>query len=125
MDAIPAPPYTRTVHELSIAQSILDTVLEQAAEHGATRVTRVHLRVGRLTAVVKEALEMAFEALARDTVAQDARMTVDSVPWRARCSACSHEYLVEDDLPTCPRCGHLGGETIAGRELQIVEMDVE
>ncbi len=113
------------MHELSIAQSILDTVLEQAAEHGATRVTRVHLRIGRLTAIVQEALEMGFEALARDTVAQGARLTVDSVPWRTRCSSCTHEYRVDDDLPTCPRCGHLGGETIAGRELQIVEMDVE
>ena len=115
----------RAVHELSIAQSILDTVLEQADKHGAVRVLRIHLRIGQLTAVVQEALDMAFEVLTRDTIAAHARITVERVPWRVRCSRCEHEYSVQNDLPTCSRCGHLGGETLGGRELQFVEMDIE
>lgn len=113
------------MHELSIAQSILDTVLAEAEEHEAARIVSIKLRVGELTAIVREALTFSFDILAQDTCAKGARLDVEHVPWQVRCSDCEHEYPVVEALPTCPRCDHVGGETIAGRELQIVEMDVE
>lgn len=118
-------PREASVHELSIAQSVLDTIVDQAREHRAGRVTAIRLRVGELTAIVEEALTFSFEILARDTCAAGALLSVETIPWQVRCPDCTHEYRVVDGMPTCPRCHRVGGETITGRELQIVEMDVE
>jgi hydrogenase nickel incorporation protein HypA/HybF len=113
------------VHELSIAQSIVETVVSQAQAHQASHVTCVRLRIGELTAIIEDALMFSFEIVAQDTVASGARVEIEAIPWTVRCSECAHEYRVSEGIPTCPDCGHAGGETIAGRELQIVEMDVE
>lgn len=113
------------MHELSIAQSILDTVIEEAENNQAKRVTAIHLRIGELTAIVEEALTFSFEILAENSLAEGAAIKVTTIPWTIRCSDCSNEYRVIDGLPTCPRCQRAGGETITGRELQILEMDIE
>jgi len=113
------------VHELSIAQSILDTVVAEAEANGVKRVVAIRLRVGALTAVVGEALAFAFEVLAEQTCAKGARIDIDHVPWQVRCLDCRQEFAVFDALPTCPWCECVGGETIAGQELQIVEIEVE
>ena len=125
MTVVGSGPRFAPVHELSIAQSILDTVVVQTEDHGAARILRIHLRIGALTAIVDDALRFAFEAVSQDTCAQGAAVEIEHIPWTIRCRGCGHEYLVAEDLPTCPRCEGVGGETIAGRELQIVEMDVE
>lgn len=113
------------MHELSIAQSILDTVVAEAEAHEAAHVVRISLRIGELTAIVSDALGFAFEVISEDTCARGARLEIEHIPWTVRCYGCGHGYCVMDGFPTCPRCGHAGGDTVAGRELQIVEMDVE
>ena len=113
------------MHELSIAQSILDTVVAEATEHRAQRVVNIRLRIGELTAIVRDALTFSFEVIAKDTCAEGAVLDIEHIPWQLRCSGCQHAYVVQRDNLACPLCGATGGETIAGRELQILEMDVE
>ena len=113
------------MHELSIAQSILDTVVAEAQEHRAQRVVCVRLRIGELTAIVRDALTFSFEILAKDTCAEGAVLDIEHVPWQVRCGSCQLAYAVQQNELACPACGATGGETIAGRELQILEMDVE
>lgn len=113
------------MHELSIAQSIVDTVVSQAEEHQAARVLCVRLRIGELSAIVEDSLAFSFEMVARDTRAEGARLEIETVPWQVRCTECRIIYRVSDAIPNCPACKHVGGETVSGRELQIVEMDVE
>ena len=112
------------MHELSIAQSILDTVVAEAEANDATRIVRIHLRIGQLTAIVEEALTFSFEVISKDTCAHGAHLETEFIAWKVRCTDCGHEYPVVEGIPLCPQCNHAGGETIAGRELQIVEMDV-
>lgn len=113
------------MHELSLAQAILETAEQQAVSHGASRVLAIRLRIGELSAVVAEALTFSFGIVAQGTRADGAEMQVEHVPWTVRCSGCSAEYRVQDGLPACPACHAQGGETLTGRELQIVEMDIE
>jgi len=113
------------VHELSIAQSILDTVVAEAEQHQVERVLSVRLRIGELTAIVRDALTFSFEIIAKDTCAEGAVLDIEHVPWQVRCGGCQLAYAVQRNELACPRCGASGGETIAGRELQILEIDVE
>ena len=113
------------MHELSLAQAILETAQQQAAAHGASRVLAIRLRIGELSAVVDEALSFCFGIVAQGTQADGADVRIEHVPWTVRCQRCSAEYRVHDGLPACPDCHATGGETLTGRELQIVEMDIE
>ena len=113
------------MHELSIAQSILDTIEQHAAVENAGKVLSIRLRIGELTAIIPDALTFSFEVLAKGTRAEGAHIEIESIPWCARCHACQHQFHVEDGMVRCPACSELGGETVSGRELQIMEMDIE
>ncbi len=54
------------MHELSIAMSIVEMAEEEAERHGG-RVAAVHLKLGKLSGVVKEALLSSYEMACEDT----------------------------------------------------------
>jgi hydrogenase nickel incorporation protein HypA/HybF len=109
------------MHELSIAQSVVDAVCERAA--GRT-VHSVQLRVGALTAVVPEAMRFCFELAVEGTVAEGARLDIERRPGTARCRSCGADVELADLILLCP-CGSADLEVSAGRELQIVSMEVD
>ena len=55
------------MHELSIIASLFEVLEEKAREARALRITSVKLRVGRLSGVVPELLESAFDAYGKGT----------------------------------------------------------
>jgi hydrogenase nickel incorporation protein HypA/HybF len=112
------------MHEFSIAQSMLETVLDQARAHGAARVARLVVRAGALSGVVPEALTFAFEALSAGTPAAGAELVVESVPLVCYCAACAMEFAADGYDYFCPRCGVPSREVRKGRELDLVSIEV-
>ena len=108
------------MHELSIAQSVVDAVCERAAGRA---VHSVRLRVGALTAVVPEAMRFCFDLAVEGTVAEGARLDIEHRPGTARCRSCGADVKLADLILLCP-CGSADLEVTAGRELQIVSMEV-
>ncbi|SDF29174.1 hydrogenase maturation nickel metallochaperone HypA [Sporolituus thermophilus] len=113
------------MHEMAIAQGILDIVLATAASHEVTVVRRIKLRVGEMTEVEPDALRFCFAALAADTPAAPAELDIEVVPLAGRCQDCRHEFAVERYRFFCPACGSAGVEIISGRELQVEHLEVE
>jgi hydrogenase nickel incorporation protein HypA/HybF len=113
------------MHELSIALSILDLVAEEA-ERRRGRVAAVHLKLGPLSGVVREALVSAYD-LARDgTDVSGAELVVEDVPVIAYCAACAAERRIESVREICcPTCGAPTPKIISGRELEIVALEIE
>jgi hydrogenase nickel incorporation protein HypA/HybF len=108
------------MHELSIAVSVVDAVCERAAGRS---VHSVRLRVGALTAVVPEAMRFCFDLAVEGTVAEGARLDIEQRPGAARCRSCGADVELTDPILLCP-CGSADLEVTAGRELQIVSMEV-
>lgn len=114
------------MHEMSITQSVLDIVLEQAKDAGATRVNGVKLRFGTLTSVVPDCVAFYFEQMTEGTIAEGAKLDVEIVPLRMKCSQCGEEYGGEDELDiTCPKCGNPFTETLSGREMEVASIEVD
>lgn len=114
------------MHEMSVTQSVLDIVLEQAKEAGATKVNGVKLRFGTLTAIVPDCVAFYFEQLTEGTLAQGAKLDVEMVPLRMKCPQCSEEFEGTDELDmTCPKCANPFTETLSGREMEVASIDVE
>jgi len=106
------------MHEFSIAEALLQAVLEVAETQGGLPVERVCVHIGRLRQVRPEALIFAFDALTTGTLAQGATLVWEDIPPRVRCHACHTIFQPEEDwFWTCPRCGVAGGEVLEGDEL--------
>ena len=68
------------MHEVSIMQNTLDIAISQAQQQGATKIDSLTLKIGKLSGVIPEALEFAFEVLIRDTIAEDAQLEIKTIP---------------------------------------------
>jgi hydrogenase nickel incorporation protein HypA/HybF len=114
------------MHELAIAQSIVEAVETRASEHNAARVKSVRLRIGEASGIVTESLSACFEMLTGlAPTLEGAQLLIDLVPHRAQCRHCDSEFAVVDFIARCPGCGEWSSEIISGTELQILEMEIE
>lgn len=113
------------MHEMSIAQSLLDIILEESSRHAITQVKQVNLQIGAMAAVVPESLSFCFELLSRETLADGASLAIETIPVVARCSDCCINYEVENQVFLCPQCGMPSLELISGRELSVVSIEGE
>ena len=108
------------MHELAIAQSVVECVLERTGERG---VTSVRLQVGRLAGVVPEALTFCFDLATSGTTLDGADLVIVQPAGRASCRACDSEFDLEDLILLCP-CGSADVDVTAGRELQVMSVEV-
>ena len=113
------------MHELGIAQAVLDRVAQEAQRRPGTRLRAVGVKVGAVSGVDCEALAFGFEMLTRDTEWQGLKLELEPCARRHRCSACESEFTVIDLDTACPACGSLATKLIAGDELDIDYIEVE
>jgi hydrogenase nickel incorporation protein HypA/HybF len=113
------------MHELSIAVSLIEVATEEAARLGGARVEALHLRLGPLSGVVREALLFSFELAAEGTPIEGARLEIEEVPVVVFCRACGEERLLPNiQCFQCPVCGGPTPDVVRGRELELVTMAV-
>jgi hydrogenase nickel incorporation protein HypA/HybF len=113
------------MHELSIALAIVDVATEEA-ERQSGRVVAVHLALGALAGVVKEALVSAFGLAREGTALATADLIVRDIPVVAFCPACAAEHSpASPQSLCCPTCGTPTPEIVRGRELQVVALEIE
>ncbi len=113
------------MHELSIAMSIIDTVAAEAARRGAAQVSAVHLKLGPLSGVVKDALLFSYELACDGTVLQGSELIIEEMPVVVFCPRCEAEQVIESIQSfCCPVCGTVTPEVIRGRELEVFAMEI-
>lgn len=109
------------MHELGIAMQIAELATERA---GGARLRRVVVEVGRLTAVLPDALAFAWEALAEAPALAGCALEIVPVPGRGRCRACGAEQALDAPFGRCA-CGGTDLELIAGEELRLRRLELE
>jgi hydrogenase nickel incorporation protein HypA/HybF len=114
------------MHELSIALSILDLAAEEAERQGGGRVAAIHLRLGPLSGVVKDALRSAYDLAREGTGLEKAELVIEDVPLTAYCRACAAEQAPPSAQELCcPVCGTPTPDVLRGRELEVVALEIE
>lgn len=108
------------MHELAIADSVVQEICERV---GAARVTRVVLEIGALSCVEPAAIQFCFEVCARGTCAEGAKLELQEVRGRARCSGCGAQLEVAGPAASC-QCGSLDLEVIAGEQLLLKAVEI-
>ena len=114
------------MHELSIANSLVDLATQSAADAGATRVTEVHIRLGALSGVVRSALEFCYPIAAAGTMVEGSALVVRELPVRIFCELCQKDTeLASIQRFCCPECGTASGDVRQGRELDIEALELD
>jgi hydrogenase nickel incorporation protein HypA/HybF len=114
------------MHELSIAQSIVDAVETRASECQATKVKSVRLRIGEANCIVTDSLTFCFEMLTSlEPLLSGAQLLIDFVPHQAWCDHCASEFSVQNFVAQCPTCAEWSNTIVSGTELQILEMEID
>jgi hydrogenase nickel incorporation protein HypA/HybF len=113
------------MHELSIALSIIEGAEEEAARHGG-KVTAVHLRLGQLSGVVKDALLFAYDLACEATPLAGSRLLIEEIPVVVFCPQCAAERTITSiQSLCCPVCGAMTPEVVQGRELELVALELD
>lgn len=114
------------MHELSIALSIVDVVQEEWLRLGKRRVRAVHLRLGPLSGVARDALVSSYELACEDTDLAGSRLMIEDVPIMVQCATCDAPRPVRSvqDM-SCQTCGAPAYDIVEGRELLVTALEVE
>lgn len=115
------------MHEYSIAAGVMDTVIPLARKAGATRIACVRLRIGVMTEVVQESLDFMWDVLCdeRGPITKGTKLEVQYVQPRSVCIACGAEFEHDRFHVRCPKCGSAETMLQQGRELEIINFDVD
>ena len=113
------------MHELSIAESILEAVRKELALRPGARPIRVGLKIGELAAVDVDSLTFCFEAVLKGTEWENLQLDARVCPQRRMCNDCGNEFAVVEYNAACPACASSNTKVTSGDELDFDYLEVE
>lgn len=113
------------MHEVGIAQSILDIAIDNANKNGAKKINLISVNIGKMSAVDFPALDFAFNALKEGTIASESKLECNEIELKCECFSCGAVSALEGYFSICPKCESREVRIISGDELNIAYIDVE
>jgi hydrogenase nickel incorporation protein HypA/HybF len=113
------------MHELGIANSVIEAVRAEALRRPGTRVRKVGLLLGELAGVDRDALTFCFDSLVQETELAGVPLETQLCRRRHRCRCCTETFVVVDYETTCPCCGSTDTGCIGGEELELSFLELE
>ncbi len=113
------------MHEMSLAEGVLQVIEGSAKQNGFTRVKTVWLEIGRLSGAEAEAMRFCFDAVAQDTLLQGARLEIVETEGQGWCLSCSQTVAIQLRYDPCPLCGGYQVQPTGGLEMRVKELEVE
>ncbi|HEY5292408.1 MAG TPA: hydrogenase maturation nickel metallochaperone HypA [Burkholderiales bacterium] len=113
------------MHEMTLAESVLQIVEEAVRREGLRRVRAVWLEIGQLSSIEPEAMRFCFDVAARDSVAEGARLEIAVTAGAAWCIECSDRVALAELGAACPRCGGYQLRVTEGAEMRVKELEAE
>lgn len=113
------------MHEMALAENVLQIVREAAQREGLRRVRTLWLEIGQLSSVEPEAMRFCFEAAARGSIAADAHLEIAVTPGAAWCRSCARRISVAELGSPCPHCGGYRLQLTEGTEMRVTQLEAE
>jgi hydrogenase nickel incorporation protein HypA/HybF len=114
------------MHELSIAMSIVEMAQEEAERRGQVQVIAVHLRLGQLTGIVKEALLSSYDMACEATPLEGSQLLIEEIPIEVFCPKCQVTRRVESiQWFCCPKCLTPTPQVVRGKELEVIALEIK
>ena len=115
------------MHETSIAMGLLQSLDELAEREKAKKITKVRVRIGKLSGIVVDSFAFAFDAIKSEyPKIASAELEIEEVPVEYKCLDCGKVFEVESVyFPECPECGSLNVKLLRGEELEVIDVEIE
>lgn len=113
------------MHEMSLAEGVLQLVEETARREKASRVKLVVLEIGQMSSVAPEAIKFCFEAVTHGSMAQGAALEIVDVPGAGWCMPCGETVPMQERFGACPKCGSFQVQPTSGTEMRVREIEIE
>lgn len=112
------------MHEMSLAEGVLQLIEDAARKDEFSRVTAVWLEIGQLAGVEVEAMKFCFDVVVRDSIAAGARLEIIATPGSGWCMECAATVPLDEVFGACPQCGRHQVQVTGGTELRVRELEV-
>ncbi len=112
------------MHEMSIAEGILQVIEDQAKAQHFDKVKTVWLEIGPLAMIEANALLFCFDAVVQGSIADGAKLIIDALPGKAFCLQCCQTVTIEKRYDQCRECGSYQLQVTQGDEMRIKELEV-
>lgn len=112
------------MHEMSLAEGVLQLIEDAARQQKFEKVITVWLEIGQLSGVEVEAMAFCFDAVTRDSIAQGARLEVIVLPGVGWCMECSKSVPMTEVFGACQHCGGYQMQVTGGTEMRVKELEV-
>ncbi|MGD9162390.1 MAG: hydrogenase maturation nickel metallochaperone HypA [Desulfobacteraceae bacterium] len=113
------------MHEMSIVQNLVAIVEEEMVKNNASRLISIRVKIGEMSGIVPEALSTCFEIFTAKSDLKGAVLKIEIAPLIGCCRKCEEKFkIIEYDF-SCPECDSIDIDIISGREMNIVELEVE
>jgi hydrogenase nickel incorporation protein HypA/HybF len=113
------------MHEMGIANSVLDAVRAEKLRFPDGHIHKIGVRIGEIAGVDPDAVSFCFEALVRGTELEPLALEIELCPRRYQCRACRHWCAASTEDSACPKCGSTESEFLGGDELELAYLEVE
>jgi hydrogenase nickel incorporation protein HypA/HybF len=113
------------MHEIGIANDLLQIVLEVSEREKLSKVTKVNIIFGQMIQIVPDIFNFAFSECVRDTVAMDAELNIEILSVKLKCRICNDEFVINDNIFSCSKCGSTELDVIQGKELFVKSIEGE
>lgn len=113
------------MHEYSIVQSLLDSCEENAKANNATKVTKVVVKIGVMSGVEPDLLQIAFDTFKESTMCEEAQFIINIQAVVIRCHKCNQESTLEKNEYACPKCESIELDVIDGEDMYLMSLELE
>lgn len=113
------------MHEMSLAENVLNIIEDAAREQNFRCVRTVVLEIGRLSAVEAGAMRFCFDAVTRGSIAEGAQLEIIEIPGEGRCTSCDITVTMQEQYGLCPECGSPHLKIVAGNQMRVKDLMVE
>ena len=113
------------MHELSIAQNIIEIVEQAVPEEERANIESVRIKVGEFSNIVVDSLLFSLEVITAGTLLGNAKFPVDYIPLKVICKDCNKEFNNQFAIIVCPLCNGKNTEVLSGTELMISEIEIK
>ncbi|WP_458699418.1 hydrogenase maturation nickel metallochaperone HypA [Sulfurospirillum sp. 1307] len=112
------------MHEFSIVQDLLYMCEKNAKDNNATKITKVEVKIGKLSGVEPHLLQTAFDTFKEKTICDGAEFVMNIQDLVVRCVKCHEKSILEQNVFSCPKCGG-DVEVIDGEDMYLMRLEME
>lgn len=113
------------MHELPVTENILEIALRHASQANAKKITELNLVIGQLSSIIDDSIQFYWDIIAKDTIAEGARLNFQRIPTRMTCLECLTEFAPQDDDFNCPGCNSNHIKITAGEEFYLESIQID